>query len=840
MKNRIIQTLVVIAMVAGLILVAVFVPNRRYIIDDDGTALDNGVQKASEIFAMDCDKRVIPDKYNSGVNDEAGLQSVTGACTIDGVNFQVGSDKSRLIVNFYSNRQTGTIHLKNIDFSQYVLSFYNTDIVQEETVFCFENCRFGSVITPNASQSKVSYVFNNCTVQYFGGSNAEFSRCRFGGGCGDALNPRSNVTVKDSYIADISHPSDDPNAVIHADGVQIFGSETETTGNITFENCRFEIPELSCGNDKVYVNACLMVQIEYGNVENISFSNLRINGGGYSVYAWVKSAGLEMRNVSFDNISVGGLRKYGKLYHTVSKGASFQNMTDTDHLYASTVWNTDGMTHVAVTNDTNQERELLICTDKKQYTYRIPACPTDGEIGEEMTFESFPFDVDCTVDRCRWMVCYDVTDGAFTQIRYFNPDDIVLVYDKDGYPEEYDPTALVLSGKAGKDISFVLTRDGRLSFEGTGIMFNYSSGKPAPWNEYRDMIQTVYIGDGITVIGAQAFRGCTGLTSVRIPEGVSSISGNAFNGCKKLTEITIPASLKEFGAYAFVGSGIKNIVFGGTETEWNNISFGAYNNNLLSQNVSRRFLVEEDKDAGVQSGAEGIYADAGADATVTKEIGGQCGENVYWTLSGNTLSLTGTGGTYGYSSGNCAPWYDLRDKITSISIGPGITSLGNQLFRNCSGVSSVSIPDGVSTIGNNAFIGCNGLVSVRIPATVSHIGDYAFHGTSISSVEYTGSRERWDSISIGGNNARLTDTYDAAHPKETEAMEPGNGGQPEEPGDAEGSEGRSEESGNAEGAEGSSEESGNAEGSEGRSEESGNAEEPEGGSEGNPLEQSGQ
>ena len=99
MKNRIIQTLVVIAMVAGLILVAVFVPNHRYIIDDDGTALDNGVQKASEIFAMECDIRVIPDKYNSGVNDEAGLQSVTGACTIDGVNFQVGSDKSRLIVS---------------------------------------------------------------------------------------------------------------------------------------------------------------------------------------------------------------------------------------------------------------------------------------------------------------------------------------------------------------------------------------------------------------------------------------------------------------------------------------------------------------------------------------------------------------------------------------------------------------------------------------------------------------------------------------------------------------------------------------------------------------------
>jgi len=59
------------------------------------------------------------------------------------------------------------------------------------------------------------------------------------------------------------------------------------------------------------------------------------------------------------------------------------------------------------------------------------------------------------------------------------------------------------------------------------------------------------IPSSVTSIGALAFYGCTGLTSVRIPNGVTSIGPKGFTDCTSLTSVTIPASLSSIGAFAF-------------------------------------------------------------------------------------------------------------------------------------------------------------------------------------------------------------------------------------------------------------------------------------------------
>jgi hypothetical protein len=66
--------------------------------------------------------------------------------------------------------------------------------------------------------------------------------------------------------------------------------------------------------------------------------------------------------------------------------------------------------------------------------------------------------------------------------------------------------------------------------------------------------------------------------------------------------------------------------------------------------------------------------------------------------------------------------------LTSVTIPTSVTSIGLEAFRACSGLTSLTIPNGVKFIEVSAFEGCSGLTSVTIPSTVTSIGADAFRG----------------------------------------------------------------------------------------------------------------
>ena len=64
--------------------------------------------------------------------------------------------------------------------------------------------------------------------------------------------------------------------------------------------------------------------------------------------------------------------------------------------------------------------------------------------------------------------------------------------------------------------------------------------------------------------------------------------------------------------------------------------------------------------------------------------------------------------------------------VTKDGVKYTVTSIGNDAFWSCSGLTSVTIPDGVTSIGDYAFYFCLRLTSVTRPDGVTSIGDYAF------------------------------------------------------------------------------------------------------------------
>lgn len=159
------------------------------------------------------------------------------------------------------------------------------------------------------------------------------------------------------------------------------------------------------------------------------------------------------------------------------------------------------------------------------------------------------------------------------------------------------------------------------------------------------VIPSKYNAKPVTSIGYEAFRGCTGLTSITIPNSVTSISDYAFRKCEGLTSIIVPYSVTSIGAYAFTGcSGLTNITLPNSVTS---IGRGAFN------------------------GCTGLTS---------------------ITIPNSVTSISERAFAYCYG-------------LINITIPNSVTSIGNAVFYKCTRLTSITIPDSVTSIDGSAFDG---------------------------------------------------------------------------------------------------------------------------------------
>lgn len=260
---------------------------------------------------------------------------------------------------------------------------------------------------------------------------------------------------------------------------------------------------------------------------------------------------------------------------------------------------------------------------------------------------------------------------------------------------------------------------------------------------YEDITYTV------TYIGVNAFRNCTGLTSIFIPNSVIGIGERAFLGCSGLTSLSIPNSVTTISEYAFNScTGLTSVVIGDGVTTIGKYSFGECSNlaslhigNSVTTIGSNAFRVCRaltsvtipnsvtllDEYAFVYcSGLNSVTMGSGI-----KEIKMFAFDDCKNLKSVHIHDLEAWCGiSFGSTDANplCYAYRLYLDdaEITNLVIPDGILSVNKYAFFNCSSLRSVVIPNSVTKIGESAFAGCVNIATVTLSSGVASYGNYAF------------------------------------------------------------------------------------------------------------------
>ena len=270
----------------------------------------------------------------------------------------------------------------------------------------------------------------------------------------------------------------------------------------------------------------------------------------------------------------------------------------------------------------------------------------------------------------------------------------------------------------------------------TGAMKNCDL-EDVPWDNERNNITSVVIGDGVTAIGKYAFYNCSNLASVTIGSSLQSIGVCAFSGCSKLASVNLPATMTSIGDNAFDNcSNLSSVVIHATSVP--TCLSDAFKANKAGRKIFVPFAKVDDYKTGWSAYAADIIGYNGTCGATGHE------SDVVYALTGEspnrTLYISGTGAM----KDDYKPWSDFTTVIigdgvthigkqsfdyksfTSLTIGNGVKSIGELAFHNCSGLTSIVIPNSVETIGEKAFEFITTLTSLTIGSGVTSMADNAF------------------------------------------------------------------------------------------------------------------
>lgn len=235
-------------------------------------------------------------------------------------------------------------------------------------------------------------------------------------------------------------------------------------------------------------------------------------------------------------------------------------------------------------------------------------------------------------------------------------------------------------------------------------------------------------GTPVTTIGNAAFRDSS-VTSVTIPASVTEIGANAFAGCTNLTSVT----------------------YGG---DWSNLTIQSGNPAVedAAKDAANEQLFDFEFILNNTAVIVIRYKGTAADVTIPSRYKGKPVTMIDHAAFHNNSAVTSVTIP---DSVTAIPddAFGFCSQLTNISIPNSVTFIGFSAFNSCTSLKSITLPSSLSTIQSYAFYNCGNLKTIRIPVSVTSIGNCAFDVCpSLMTVTYPGSKTQWDAITKGSNN----------------------------------------------------------------------------------------
>lgn len=295
------------------------------------------------------------------------------------------------------------------------------------------------------------------------------------------------------------------------------------------------------------------------------------------------------------------------------------------------------------------------------------------------------------------------------------------------------PQETIGTGKCGENVSWTLYLSGMMVIEGTGPMTDYPDVEEngnhkiaAPWNNYKESINSVVIRPGVTTVGKYAFRYCSTLASVSIPEGVVSLGIGAFADCPLLESPTLPSTLKQIEDAAFINCG-----------SITQLTLPEGLEKLLWSSLHGTALTE----AHIPASVSYVSATAFQYCLKLEKITVAAGNQNYRSVDGVLYNADQTV-IHTCPAGKKVDFYAIPEGVKEIGVSAfadcetlksvafpsTLTKIGDWAFSSCKSLAGAALPDSVTSIGTAAFIYCGGLTDVKLPANLKEISETAFGG----------------------------------------------------------------------------------------------------------------